>query len=102
MLGRPDSAEEAPMAAIIDEALIETGRPVLVAPPAAPASIGKRIAVAWNGSTQSARAISIALPFLKQAERVVITVGGGEDNHAPASGLVQYLERHGVRATVEG
>jgi nucleotide-binding universal stress UspA family protein len=102
VLGRPDSAEEAPMAATIDAALFETGRPVLVAPPGAPVSIGKRIAVAWNGSPQSARAISVALPFLKQAEQVIITVGGGEDNHAPASGLVQYLERHGVRATVEG
>ncbi len=102
VLGRPDSAEEAPMAATIDAALFDTGRPVLVAPPDAPASIGKRIVVAWNGSPQSARAISVALPFLKLAEQVVIVVGGGEDSHAPASGLVQYLERHGVRATVEG
>lgn len=102
VLGRPDSAEEAPMAATIDAALFDTGRPVLVAPPTAPATIGKRIAVAWNGSPQSARAISGALPFLKRADQVVIIVGGGEDSHVPASGLVQYLERHGVRATVEG
>jgi len=101
VLGRPDSAEEAPMAATIDAGLFDTGRPVLVAPPVPPASIGSRILVAWNGSPQSARAVASALPFFKLAEQVVIAVGGGQDGHAPASGLAAYLERHQVRAVVE-
>lgn len=101
VLGRPDSAEEAPMAATIDAGLFDTGRPVLVAPPQAPSVIGSRVVVAWNGSSQSARAVASALPFLKQAQQVVIIVGGSHDSHAPASGLVSYLERHQVRATVE-
>lgn len=101
VVGRPDSAEEAPMAATIDAALFDTGRPVLVAPPAAPASVGKRIMVAWNGSPQASRAIAAALPFFVTAEQVLVAVGGEEDAQAPASGLAAYLARHGVRATVE-
>jgi nucleotide-binding universal stress UspA family protein len=102
ILGRPDTAEEAPMAATIDAALFDTGRPVLVAPPAAPATVGKSVVLAWNGSAQSARAVAAALPFLKKAEQVTIAVGGGEDSRAPAAGLVLYLERHGIRAAVDG
>lgn len=102
ILGRPDTAEEAPMAATIDAALFDTGRPVLVAPPNGPDTICKCVVMAWNGSAQSARAVSTALPFLKKAEQVVIAVGGGEDSRAPASGLALYLERHGVQASIDG
>jgi nucleotide-binding universal stress UspA family protein len=102
VLGRPDSAEEAPMAATIDAALFDTGRPVLVAPPTAVTAVGNRVAIAWNGTAQSARAVAVALPFLVKAQQVIIAVGGGEDARAPAVGLVAYLERHGVRATIEG
>jgi nucleotide-binding universal stress UspA family protein len=101
VLGRPDSAEEAPMAATIDAALFDTGRPVLVAPPTAVTAVGNRVVVAWNGTAQSARAVAVALPFLVKAQQVIIAVGGGEDARAPAVGLVAYLERHGVRATIE-
>lgn len=101
VLGRPDSAEEAPMAATVDAGLFDTGRPVLIAPPQPPTVIGNRILIAWNGSAQSARAVASALPFLSLAQQVVIAVGGTQDSHAPASGLVAYLERHEVRAAVE-
>lgn len=100
IVGRPDAAEEAPMAATIDAALFDTGRPVLVAPPAAPSAIGTRVAIAWNGSAQSARAVAAALPFLGKARQVTVMVGG-EEGAAPSSGLVGYLEKHGVRANVE-
>jgi nucleotide-binding universal stress UspA family protein len=102
VLGRPDSAEEAPMAATIDAALFDTGRPILVAPPTAVTAVGSRVLVAWNGTAQAARAVAVALPFLLKAQQVIIAVGGGEDGPAPATGLVAYLERHGVRATIEG
>jgi nucleotide-binding universal stress UspA family protein len=101
VLGRPDSNEEAPMAATIDAALFDTGRPVLIAPPQAPASVGSRVVIAWNGNSQSARAVACSLPFLKSAQQVVIIVGGGHDSHVPAAGLVEYLSRHDVRAVVE-
>lgn len=100
IVGRPDAAEEAPMAATIDAALFDTGRPVLVAPPAAPDVIGNRVVIAWNGTAQSARAVAAALPFLGKSQQVTVVVGG-EEGAAPSSGLVAYLDKHGVRANVE-
>src|ERR1700687_1344760 len=64
-LPRPDAAADGQMAASLDSALFDTGRPVLVAPPTSPASVGKRVALAWNGSAQASRVISAALPFLQ-------------------------------------
>lgn len=90
------------MAATIDAALFDTGRPVLVAPPAAPLQIGRKIAIAWNGSSQAARAVAFSLPFLERAEQVTILVGSGQDSHTPGTALAAYLERHGIRAAVEG
>ena len=54
---------------------------MLVVPPAFNGMVGKRILFAWNGSTESARAISLAMPVL----------GGAEDRGAERGG------RHGAR-----
>ena len=88
------------MAATIDAALFDTGRPVLVAPPTAPTTVGSRILIAWNGSSQASRAVAFAMPFLEKAQEVTIAVGGHE-GHVPAASLAVYLERHGIRAAVE-
>src|SRR5712692_9258967 len=42
VLARPDAAADGQMAASLDSALFDPGRPVLVAPPTSPASVGKR------------------------------------------------------------
>ncbi|MBV8650040.1 MAG: hypothetical protein JO255_01155, partial [Alphaproteobacteria bacterium] len=38
-------------------ALVTAGRPLLLAPALPPGSVGKRIAIAWNGSTGGAQAV---------------------------------------------
>jgi nucleotide-binding universal stress UspA family protein len=57
---------------VLEAALMESGRPVLVAPPAAPASVGRVVTIAWKGTREAAGAVSAALPFIARAERVVI------------------------------
>ena len=66
--------------AVLEAALMESGRPVLVAPPAAPASVGRVVTIAWNGTREAAGAVSAALPFIAQAERVVILTVEGDDD----------------------
>jgi nucleotide-binding universal stress UspA family protein len=57
------------------------------------------IAIAWNGSTQSARAVHAALPLLQQARRIAIL----RVDDADAAGEVdriepdEFLRRHGLR-----
>jgi nucleotide-binding universal stress UspA family protein len=101
VIGRPNGDAEAPLAATLDAALFDTGRPVLVAAPAAPRTLGARVALAWNGSAQAARVVGAALPFLRLADHVAVLTVGALPSAATAGDLVAYLGRHEVRASHE-
>ena len=51
----------------IESMLFNGGRPLLLLPRDSQPFLGKRAAVAWNGSAQAARAVTGALPFLRLA-----------------------------------
>ena len=85
----------------VEEALFNSGRPVIVVPKTGGSTEPQRIAIAWDGSARSARAVGDALPLLQSAQSVSVVVIGGEKDLsriAPASGLIRYLERHGVKS----
>lgn len=54
--------------------------------------------VAWNASSEAARAVAAALPLLKRAARVSIAVFNPGDEHGeqPGADVALYLARHGV------
>ncbi|MDR6293918.1 nucleotide-binding universal stress UspA family protein [Inquilinus ginsengisoli] len=82
--------------AVLEAALFETGRAVLIVPGPAPADFADRILVAWDGGKESARSVAAALPFLEAATAVsVYTRDEGEDR-CTAADLVKYLSRHGA------
>ncbi len=84
----------------LEAALLESGRPLLVAPEAPPSTIGRTVAVAWNGRAQSARALALAMPILSKAEAVhVLGVDTVRTDAEDASAVVEYLAWHGVPAT---
>ncbi|WP_050527598.1 universal stress protein [Pseudorhodobacter aquimaris] len=99
--GRGDEEE-----AIIESAMFEGQAPVLVVPdaPLDASKIGKRIVVAWNQSREGLIAIRRALPFLKKADNVWITIVDppkhGAERSDPGGALCQMLVRHGVKAEV--
>jgi nucleotide-binding universal stress UspA family protein len=98
VLGRPGS-RGARMTAM-EAALFDSGRPVLMAPPLAPKSIGQTVLVHWNASTETARCILFALPLLKQARRVALIAVEGALVPGPSIGeAVGYLAANGVTAT---
>ena len=87
VLGRPDKSMDGQTAASLDAALFDTGRAVLVAPPAATApSLCRRVALAWNGSAEASRVVGMALPYLAKAEAVTILCAPGTDKRAPRRG----------------
>lgn len=83
----------------LEAALLEGGRPLLVAPEAPPSVLGRTVAIAWNGRTQSARALALSLPLLTGADAVhvlgVDTMRTDADEAAP---VVEYLAWHNVPA----
>jgi nucleotide-binding universal stress UspA family protein len=101
VLGRPDKSMDGQTAASLDAALFDTGRAVLVAPPAAGLSFCRRVALAWNGSAEASRVVGMALPYLAKAEAVTILCAPGTDKRAPAEALAGYLALHEIKADVE-
>jgi nucleotide-binding universal stress UspA family protein len=85
----------------VSGALFETGRPVLVAPPAPPTTIGTAVSIAWNDSVQAARAVGTAVRLIAPGAsvRVLVAVRGGEQ--APTAALLDYLACWGIAAVVE-
>jgi nucleotide-binding universal stress UspA family protein len=100
VLGRPTSGHAEPSMATLEAVLFESGRPILIAPPTVPTKLGDTIAIAWNGSTETARATAFAMPLLQQARRVIVlTVEGGPLHEGPpGEELARNLRYNGVAA----
>lgn len=89
---------------LIEAALLESGRPVIIVPPNFPSFRARHVVVAWDGSSKAARALFDALPILRVAEIVdVIQVEGEKDlsGAIPGSALVSHLLSHGVKITAK-
>ncbi len=92
---------EQPFRPILDAALRQTGRPIFVAPPTASEKTGQHIAIAWNDTAQSARALSGAMPLLNRAASVtVLTCREGDEasEGADPDKVIAFLGLHGVSA----
>ena len=82
----------------LESALMESGRPVLLCPPKPVTNIGKHVAVAWNGSTEASRAVSLCMPIIQNAETVtVMTSMRDSDLELKGTDLCFFLKDHGVR-----
>jgi nucleotide-binding universal stress UspA family protein len=99
---------------ILEAALMDTGRPLLIAPKVAPEKLLGTVVIAWKDTPEAARAVSAAMPLLDQAEKIVVLTVGEDHKtdqeacdrlqrslrwHNPATS-VQFLERGG-RAPVD-
>ena len=62
--------------------------------------VGNRILFAWNGSTESARAISLAMPVLGGAEAIdVLSIEGAMVPGPTAAEIAESLRSHGLNVT---
>ncbi len=93
--------------AVIEAAMFEGRAPVMVLPDAAtPASLTapKRIVLAWNQSNEALAATHAALPLLRTADMVNVTVvdppSHGPERSDPGGVLSQWLVRHGAKVEV--
>jgi nucleotide-binding universal stress UspA family protein len=98
VLGRSERVIDRPHTDAIEETLVHSGRPVLLAPAKAPDTIGTKIAIGWNGSAEAVHVLASSLALLEKAQSVwVVTVGEASDDDPAA--LLDYLKAHGVSAT---
>ena len=73
VLGRPSDQANHPRPPTVEAALFESGRPVLIAPPTPPGTLGTTVVIAWNRSTETARTVALAMPLLARAHRIIVT-----------------------------
>jgi nucleotide-binding universal stress UspA family protein len=100
VVGRPGVGRNEPRMTTLEAALFESGRPILMAPPVAPKTIGTNVVVHWNASTETARVVNDAMPFLKLADHVtLLAVEGNLVTGPEVSDMIGYLARHGVKAS---
>lgn len=83
----------------IEEALIGTGRPLLIVPSTVPDRLNGSLAVAWSPTPQAAHALAGGMPLLTGAEAVHILTAGTDKTAADAGErIVDNLARHGIEA----
>ena len=98
VLSRPGS-RGARMTAL-EAVLFDSGRPVLMAPPSPPKALGQTVLIHWNASTETARAILLAMPVLRKAKRVSFIAVEGHIVPGPSvKDAVAHLEANGIAAT---
>ena len=100
VLGKPGRDPKGPRMTTLEAGLFESGRPVLIAPPSPQPEMGTNVLIAWNCSTEQARATAFAMPLLKRARRVIVlTVEGGAAVPGPTGQqLCRYLQLNEVPA----
>ena len=92
---------------LLEQVVLYSARPTLLLPYASPVQTpGSRVLVAWDDSREAARALSDALPLLRQAEQVQVINWSEKGALADAKrqarldALGQWLSYHGVAAQV--
>ncbi len=99
VVGRPAVTGEGPRMATLEAALFDGGRPIMVAPPQPLETFGTNVVVSWNQSTESARTVAFALPYLVKAKKVtVLTMEGATVPGPDGNALCDYLSHHDIQA----
>jgi nucleotide-binding universal stress UspA family protein len=71
VIGRSDDDQRFPPD-LLEAALINSGRPLLIAPSAPMSALPDTVVIAWKSTPEAARAVSAAMPFLPLAKQIVI------------------------------
>lgn len=81
---------------VLQAALFDTDRPVLVVPPAPTNAIGQRVAIAWRDDKRTIRSVLAVLRLLSRAAQVHV-LAGVRDGATPPQ-LPEVLQEHGIDA----
>ena len=104
VVGQAQREHGAPDELMIEGALFESGRPVVVVPYIQEQGLTlNRVLACWDGGRMSARAIADAMPFLERAKAVDIVIVTEERKNDEITGanMTEHLARHGVTANVK-
>jgi nucleotide-binding universal stress UspA family protein len=100
----PDAAATTTPPDLAETVALASERPVLIVPHIGVTKPpGKTVMLCWNGTREAARAVTGALPILKQADKVIILLidPRNDGDEQPGASIARWLVRHGVNAVVQ-
>jgi nucleotide-binding universal stress UspA family protein len=105
VVGQAEPETNASEGIIVEAALFDSGRPVIIVPyiQKAPLKLD-RVMVCWDGSRAAARAIGDAMPLMQRAgsvEVVAVTNERGKQDQVEGADIGAHLARHGLNVEVK-
>jgi len=101
IVGQADPDALGPQELIIEAALFQSGRPILVVPYIQKSGLTlERVLVCWDASRNAARAIADAMPFLARAKAIDVVVVATErlkSDELPGADIAHHLARHNLK-----
>ena len=100
VVGQARPREGASEELLIEGALFESGRPVVVVPHVQTQGVTlERVLVCWDGSRPATRAIADGMPLLRRAKAIdIVAVSGerGKGSELVGTNMARHLARHGL------
>jgi nucleotide-binding universal stress UspA family protein len=105
VVGQAEGSKDIPDDLVIEGALFESGRPVIIVPyiQKDPLKLD-RVVICWDGSRNAARAIGNAMPFLERAKKVdllIIVNDRIKSDEITGADMGKHLARHGLNLEVK-
>jgi nucleotide-binding universal stress UspA family protein len=105
IIGQPEPHKPALERLIIEAALFDSGRPVLMVPYIQRTGLKlDRVMVGWDGSRSAARAVADAIPLLVRAkaiEVVIVATEPAKSDEMSGADIAHHLARHGAKVEVK-
>jgi nucleotide-binding universal stress UspA family protein len=105
VVGQTDPERMLPDDLLIEAALFESGRPVVIVPYIHREDLKlDHVLACWDGSRNAARAIADSLPFLMQGKKIEIVIvgsGSGKADELPGADIGEHLARHDLNVDVK-
>jgi nucleotide-binding universal stress UspA family protein len=99
----PADAKDASMRAMLEAALLNGRKPMLLVPHKPSRIVGARAAIGWDGGAAAAHAVSAAIPLLARAEAIeILNVTSGPLDIVQMDRLRDYLRLQGLSAAEHG
>jgi nucleotide-binding universal stress UspA family protein len=86
---------------LMEASLMDTGKPVLIAPRAAGVPVSGVVGIAWKDTREAAGAVRAAMPFLQAASQVIVFIVPEGDDDKSHLRLVRMLRWHNANITIQ-
>jgi nucleotide-binding universal stress UspA family protein len=105
IVGQPEPDKPDRDQLVVEAALFDTGRPVLVVPYIQRAGLELNyLMLCWDGSRSAARAAADAMPFIRRAKAVEVVIVASEpakSDELPGADMAHHLARHGAKVELK-